>query len=73
MQGVTKGNENIEALKVIKEENEELMAKLESTQLPDLENENASLKQQNEDMLIKNSELRHRVTLCEQDLYKDAL
>ena len=39
MQGVTKGNENIEALKVIKEENEELIAKLNSTRLPDLENE----------------------------------
>ena len=69
MQGVTKGNENIEALKVIKEENEELIAKLNSTRLPDLENEIASLKQQNEDMFIKNSELRHRVTLCEQQLY----
>ena len=44
MQGVTKGNENIQALNAIREENEELRAKLSGSRVMELENEVTSLK-----------------------------
>ena len=58
MQGVTKGNENIQALNAIREENEELRAKLSESRVLELENEVTSLKKAQSDNMLIQYELR---------------